>query len=290
MPEFTSWQSYWHFERMVRENTRYVRDSEGERFLAAVHATAMKRVDSIPAGSFVWRAQLGHVLEERVQGGERFDVSVPLPADRMKPLRDRAKEGRANPKGIPCLYAATNRETALAEVRPWIGSLISVGQFKVQRTLRVVNCTIHRKGYRVYSGEEPCSGEREESVWCDIDAAFARPVSVSDDLADYATTQVIAELFKVHGFDGVAYASSLGSGHNLAIFDMDDADLINCFLFEVVDLTFKFNETGNPYFVKACGTAAHRRRPRLVQGSRQDGKGAHHGFLEKNVRWCRWYS
>src|SRR5262252_4924229 len=46
-------------------------------------------------------------------------------------------------------------------------------------------------------------------------------------------TQIIAELFKRHGFDGVAYKSSLGPGHNIAFFDLDAADLINCFLFEV---------------------------------------------------------
>lgn len=261
MPEFTSWRSYWHFDRIVRENTRYVRDSEGERFLAAVRTTAEKRVESIPAGSFVWRAQLGHDLEERVQDGEYFDVPTPHPTDRMKPLKGRAREGRANPKGIPFLYVATNRETALAEVRPWIGSLISVGQFKLRRTFRVVNCTMHRKGHRVYSGGEPSPEQTEESVRSDIDTAFARPVTVSDDLADYAPTHVIAELFKLHGFDGVAYASSLEAGHNVAIFDPDNADLMNCVLFEVEALTFKFKEAGDPYFVKACGQAGPSAEP-----------------------------
>lgn len=49
----------------------------------------------------------------------------------MKPLRDKASEGRANPKGIPYLYLATTKEAPMSEVRPWIGSDISVGQFKL---------------------------------------------------------------------------------------------------------------------------------------------------------------
>jgi RES domain-containing protein len=42
----------------------------------------------------------------------------------MKPIPKWQGEGRANPRGIPVLYLATHRETALAEVRPWIGAVI----------------------------------------------------------------------------------------------------------------------------------------------------------------------
>ena len=83
-----------------------------------------------------------------------------------------------------------------------------------------------------------------------IDEAFARPVTPADDLADYAPTQIIAELFKVHGFDGIAYRSSLGPGHNIALFDLDAANLTNCFLWQVEAVKFKFEEAANPYFVR----------------------------------------
>ncbi|MFZ0569740.1 MAG: RES domain-containing protein [Rhodomicrobium sp.] len=44
----------------------------------------------------------------------------------MKPIPNWLSEGRANPRGIPYLYLASTRDTALAEVRPWIGSHITV--------------------------------------------------------------------------------------------------------------------------------------------------------------------
>ena len=69
-------------------------------------------------------------------------------------------------------------------------------------------------------------------------------------MADYVPTQIIAELFKVSGFDGIAYRSSLGHGHNIALFDLDAAKLINCFLFEVKKITFDFAEASNPYFLR----------------------------------------
>jgi RES domain-containing protein len=50
-----------------------------------------------------------------------------------------ARPGRMNPLGIPYLYVALDQATAIAEVRPWLGALLSVARLSPQRTLRVVN-------------------------------------------------------------------------------------------------------------------------------------------------------
>ena len=81
--------------------------------------------------------------------------------------------------------------------------------------------------------EEPDAPERERAVWRDIDRAFSRPVAVADDVAGYAPTQIMAEVFRQRGFDGVAYRSSLGPPHNIALFDLDAADICNCSLGEI---------------------------------------------------------
>ena len=71
-----------------------------------------------------------------------------------------------------------------------------------------------------------------------------------DEIAEYVSTQILAELFKREGFDGVAYKSNFGEdGYNVALFDLDAADLINCFLFEVKKIEMEFEERANPYFV-----------------------------------------
>lgn len=251
MAEFKSWRSYWDFAQATKRRRRYVREPEVEAFLAAVLETAQKRVETILPGAYFWRAQLGHdwqPVDYEDSGSD--EIPAPYHAARMKPLGDRAIEGRTNPKGIPYLYVATSRETALAEVRPWVGSFISVGQFKTLRQLQLMNCTSDRRGFLIYLEREPPPEKREEAVWVDIDRAFAAPVSLSDDIADYVPTQIIAELFRAHGFDGVAYRSSLGPGHNVALFDLDSADLVNCFLYEVKSIKFEFEETANPYFVR----------------------------------------
>lgn len=249
MPVFKSWQSYRNFERNVKRHNRYIRTSEMEEFLQTVLATSEKKKEKIPKDTIFWRAQLGHDWESVKQNGEEFEIPCPFSPARMKPVSHMAREGRANPKGIPYLYLATDRDTAMAEVRPWIGSYISVGQFKVFRNLLLANCSFeHEKDFFFYF-KEPDAKKKEAAVWADIDSAFSKPVEPNDSLADYVPTQILTELFKNNGYDGIAYKSLLGKDHNIVIFDLNVSDLINCSLFEVKKASFQFKETAKPYFV-----------------------------------------
>lgn len=242
--EFKSWKSYKDFEHITKYQTRYVHTPEILEFLEAVFDTCTDRIEIIPKNSTFWRAQLGHGWRPVEQSGEEMgEVKMPYPPERMKPRAECAVEGRANHKGIPCLYLATERETALAEARPWIGSVISVARFGIMRDLKVINCTNHKgSGSNIIYFEEPPSKEREERVWRDIDMAFAEPVNRSDDVADYAPTQIIAEYFKSKGFDGIAYRSSMGGGHNIALFDINVTESIHGSLFKVEAIKFDFKD------------------------------------------------
>jgi len=247
MKAFKSWRSYSHFERAIKHQSRYIHSTEVETFFQTVLKTAEGRIESFPKDSILWRAQLGHGW--RFENEEVGEIPAPHEPERMHPTTGRATEGRANPKGIPYLYLASNRETALAEVRPWVGSYVSVGQFKIVREIKVVNCaTDERKGFTFYF-KEPSPKKREEAVWSDIDKAFAKPVTPTDDVADYVPTQVLSELFKSEGFDGIGYRSSLGDGYNITLFDINSAEIINCFLYEVNGIKFDFCEMANPYYL-----------------------------------------
>ncbi len=246
MKTFKSYQSYSQFDRAIKHQSRYIHSTEVEIFCQTVLKTAEARIESFPKDSILWRAQLGHGW--RFENEEVGEIPAPHESERMCPRIGRATEGRANPKGIPYLYLASNRETALAEVRPWVGSYVSVGQFKIVRELKVVNCTTERKGLIFYF-KEPSPKKREEAVWFDIDKAFSKPVSPTDDVADYVPTQVLSELFKSKDFDGIGYRSSLGDGYNIALFDINSAEIINCFLYAVDGIKFDFSDMGNPYYL-----------------------------------------
>jgi len=251
MRSFKSWSSYRHFARAVTSDRRYVRSGEVDAFLLTVFATSRGRVQTIPKDRYLWRAQLGHAWEPHYEDGHHVaDVPGPYPPERMKPLKHSAREGRANPKGIPYLYLANRKETAMAEVRPWLGSFISLAQFRPLRELRVVDCSTadgRRTGAFL---RQPPPKKRMAAVWANIDRAFSRPVTPSDDAADYVPTQIIAELFRSKGKDGIIYRSAFSGGHNVALFDHNAADLVSCVLYEVKDLNFDFRQAGNPYSVQ----------------------------------------
>jgi hypothetical protein len=100
---------------------------------------------------------------------------------------------------------------------------------------------------RKFHFKEPDAQERERAVWADIDRAFSTPVNPSDDLADYAPTPIVAELFRDRGLDGIGYRSALGDGHNVALFDIDSVELASCVLADVTDVKFKIQVHASGY-------------------------------------------
>jgi hypothetical protein len=239
--DFPSATSYWRFAHSVRTQRRYLLRPTARRFLQAIRATAERRLDVIPADGLFWRAQRGcDFVDIPIDGTDDF-VSEPTPykPNRMKPPAGLATEGRANPKGIPYLYLASQRDTAAAEVRPWKCAYVSVGQFRAVRDLRIVNTTLYSK-HVIYLHKQVDPLKREEAVWGDIDRAFAVPTTPADNESEYVPTQVLAELFKEAGFDGVGYRSSYGGGHNVALFDLALAEQVNCVVLRVSELRFTF--------------------------------------------------
>jgi len=258
MAEFESWKQFGEFSWFVRRQSRHVLDAKNRRFLETVLETSDSRKGTIEKGDVLWRAQLD--CSWRTETGKAdqeitYEVAEPHPPNRMIPLADRANEGRVNSKGIPCLYCSTDMETAMTEIRPWIGSHISVAQFVVLRDLSVVDCCSDSERQSLIRFKEPDAAEREKCVWEGINRAFSQPVSRNDDVAEYAPTQIMAEAFRSAGYDGIVYGSKLGFGKNVALFDLAAAELANCHLYQVDGVNLKFSTAANPYFMpKYCET------------------------------------
>jgi RES domain-containing protein len=228
---FQSPRAFRSFRREVLRERRYVWSKAAQEFLQAVAFTCRRRLKVVRAGQRYWRAQLGHQLLFDSDSGER--VISPHPEERMRPLSDQAVEGRVNPKGIPCLYFATTPEIAMTEVRPWLGSTISLAAFETTRELKLVDCSNADRG-----ASEPSI---EHAVWMDINEAFAEPIVRSDRSGEYAATQILAEVFKQEGADGLTYKSAFSDkGYNLALFDLECARLTESTLFRVESTQFRF--------------------------------------------------
>lgn len=216
-------------------------------FLNTLLETSKQRHRCISEGKYVWRAQLGCDFEERMQNDDVWDEPVAYPPERMKPPPHVAHEGRVNPKGIPCLYVATDKETAMAEVRPWIGGEVSVGQLRTMRELTLIDFSQGHNSKANLFFEEPSPTEREQHIWEQVDRAFSTPVTSDPTTAEYVPTQVISEFFKKKGFEGIAYKSKLGTGFNLALFDLEAASVVNCSLYPVKSVLFTYGEVKHGY-------------------------------------------
>ena len=221
MDQFTSSDSYGLFRREVTRRSRYVLSLDAREFLRVVAATCKDRLFPVSTTEIFWRAQRGFCAEEREQDSVVYEESVPYGRKRMKPRAEKATEGRANAKGIPCLY---------------------FNLAFLSRTFDGLTGTM-----------SPLNPEQaHKAVWAAIDTAFSEPVTDSDDVADYAPTQILAELFRSEGYDGVAYKSAFGeNGFNVALFDLDSAKQLNGFLYKVESIEMKFGDNpSSEYFIK----------------------------------------
>jgi hypothetical protein len=237
-PAFDGLRSYVRFATSVQSELRFIRSKESSTFLQEVLNSSQRREIKINKGTTFWRARLGCEYED----GRR---AKPYPSAGMKPIPNWMSEGRANPRGIPCLYVATTRETALSEVRPWIGAPISISQLRTVRDLKIIDCSKHHQAdaySKLLIAEEK---SKEDGIWTAIDKAFATPVSKEEESKGYIATQVITELFKSEKFDGVKYKSLLAEdGYNLALFNLDDAEVIESTVFSAKSIDIKFEPLG----------------------------------------------
>lgn len=252
--EFASYRSYDEFARRVRHKSRYVWDDYVKAFIDTVLATVQDRDVVLKKGLSFYRAQLGidYISLDQNKPEEPSGYN----AARMKPRPNRSMEGRANAAGVSVLYLGTTEKNVISEVRPWVGAEISVAQFKLKRDLRTLDLTRgHGKSSlgmlldHLVNGTPLSPEQRVTAVWIDIDNGFSRPVTKTDDAAEYVPTQILAEVFKSAGYDAIGYKSQFGEGgFNIVVFNPDDADVINCAPYRVKRLDVSFEEMGNRWF------------------------------------------
>jgi len=104
-------------------------------------------------------------------------------------------------------------ETAIAEIRPHPGHLISVGGFRALRDLRIANFDVPISRFSM-------SDARLDTfaIIYHVDVLLGSPVT-PDERHKYALTQLLADTLIRQGFDGVSFRSSVGTGKNLCVFD-----------------------------------------------------------------------
>lgn len=195
----------------VATTNHYLLDAE-VRVLLVPHLARLRR--ELPADTSFHRARIG---KESTQF-DGFDYSaryVPYSGEKLAaPMPIIAGAGRLNRAGVSMLYLASDQATAINEVRPHPGHLVSTGQFRSTSPLSVADFSSVR--IEEFTGSD--TDLQEYWLLHSIDRAFGVPVP-PEERARYMVTQLLTDTLRHLGFDGVAYRSSVGNGINVAVFD-----------------------------------------------------------------------
>lgn len=137
---------------------------------------------------------------------------------------DRASAGRMNAQGVPMFYAASDAETACAEVAahsPYDEAV--AGEFVLQQRLRVLDLTQSLPIRSVFNDAPPREGDDRLASLAYYVRRITQPVILDGNHpVDYAPTQVLTDAFRYWArprLDGIIYPSRVNkSGKNVVLF------------------------------------------------------------------------
>ncbi|GAA0913304.1 RES domain-containing protein [Rothia nasimurium] len=185
-------------------------------------------VDAGPgtACTTLFRARVFQSLEalERALHHPAREIGAPPPGV--------GRAGRMNAKGISVFYGATSANTAVAEVRPPVGSHVVVGQFTISRSLRLLDLNaladIVPAGVRSYFDPSTKDVVARHDFLRSLCDQLVMPVMPEFEDDGYLITQLIADFLATHSdlaLDGIQFQSvqygdaSSERGQNVVLFN-----------------------------------------------------------------------
>ncbi|AJE23523.1 RES family NAD+ phosphorylase [Azotobacter chroococcum] len=141
-----AWQEDWrNFEQSIQKEARFFSRSAAAHLTEVFgHIDSLKTINNQPlvvdAGL---QFALNHLYRARVfQSEDPLLKALCRPDQELGPPPARlATAGRMNAQGISVFYGATSIQSAIAEVRPPVGSRVAVARFNILRPLRLLDLT-----------------------------------------------------------------------------------------------------------------------------------------------------
>lgn len=158
----------------------------------------------------------------------------------MRPA-EKARNGRANPVGIPYLYLASDLETAISEIRPSLKDKVTVGRFKLLEPFSIIDLR-NVSPFRFVEDEDFEKLFSMIGYLNKLGTDLSKPVNPKAAELEYLPTQYLCEFIKSVGYDGVAYNSSLAKGYNLAIFREEKLKCTRTELYEIEKTTLLYEK------------------------------------------------
>lgn len=208
-------------EEHLRSKNRFTLPPECDAKVNVFCNHYINNLTVVESGTEYWRARLFEV--NQTNNFSFKEMGAPPPG--------LTSSGRINPKGISFLYGASDKQTAVSEVRPWVGANLSLVKFNIIQNLKLVDLTNSPK--MSFNSGKHTDNEIFNGLQIAINSIFinklffSAPAHEKDSLA-YVTSQFISERFKNMGADGILYPSVLNeNGLNICLFDSSLAEVKN---------------------------------------------------------------
>lgn len=229
--DVTNSQASWsHFEQTLKTQARYF-SKTAESTLSSIfegiadHKTRDGRAVIVEAGP---DKAIASFYRARVfQSDEKLEEALKRPEKDIGPPPSLAAlAGRMNAHGISVFYGATKPMTAIAEVRPPVGSNVVVARFDLTRPVRLLDVEALKEvnmniGGSIFDRTHLPRLQRAKFLqW--ISHRIATPVMPDDEPFEYLATQAVADFLASDGnpsLDGILYPSVQGiDGINVVLF------------------------------------------------------------------------
>lgn len=206
-------------KRSVRENYRFFTNMD--EFAKYDYLTAGK---SLHIGQKLYRSRVTPIGQKKIKCCKMGC-----------PPKEFAIAGRANPIGIPYLYLSDSAKTTYFEVRAVYLDKLSVGTFRINRDLKLIDFVYDVNLFLSYNdGNIPLKETIiKKKVIEAISSDLSKPLRRYDSEIEYVPTQLICEYCRritdAEGrvADGITFESSLyKGGRNYVLFDESAASCI----------------------------------------------------------------
>lgn len=172
--------------------------------------------EEIEPSSTWFRARLGFKEKFRSTEGsyKEYYAYSPYARDEVgAPPPHIASEGRLNRYRTSVLYLASDALTAISEIRPHPGHILSVGEFQPKRNITVANLAAP-------SVERHAKDKLLDILHMAISLGVFANLPVTPETRHwYMATQLIGDAAREAGFEGMMFRSTVSSGTNLVVFD-----------------------------------------------------------------------
>jgi RES domain len=222
-----AWQEEWSaFEHSLKTEARFFSRTAAAHLVAIFGGIdKMSARDGRPlvivAGP---ETRLTAIYRARVfQSDERLKQALCRPDLQLgPPPASLASAGRMNAHGISVFYGADEPDTAIAEVRPPVGSQVAVARFEILRPLRLLDLTALSAVSEQGSVFDPELAPRLERAMFlrSLSERITQPVMPDDEVFEHLPTQAIADFLATENaplLDGIVFPSAQVSGSALNV-------------------------------------------------------------------------